>query len=120
MANMPLTPQEGNACDDESLKEVAKIINRKWQVKHLLISLAAQGMALFDDKENGTVIPTRASKVYDVSGAGDTVVAAATLALAAGAGAREAAELANYAAGVVVRQLGTATVSAGELLEAMQ
>jgi len=119
MANVPLTPQQGSASEDESLKQVARIISSKWQVKHLLISLAAQGMALFDDKENGTVIPTRAREVYDVSGAGDTVVAAAALALASGAGAREAAELANYAAGVVVAQLGTATVSAEELLAAM-
>ena len=72
-------------------------------------------MALFDEDGAFTVIPTRAREVYDVSGAGDTVVAAATLALAAGGDARSAAELANHAAGIVVRQLGTATVSAEEV-----
>ena len=119
MAGVPLTAQTGDAANDESLREVAKIIRRKWQVKNLLISLAAQGMALFDESNQCTVIPTRAREVYDVSGAGDTVVAAASLALAAGSDARSAAELANYAAGVVVRQLGTATVSADELREAL-
>ena len=117
MANMPQTPQQGQAADDQSLQQVARIIAQNWEVKHLLISLAAQGMALFDANGSCRVIPTRASEVYDVSGAGDTVVAASTLALAAGADAASAAELANYAAGVVVRKLGTATVSADELRE---
>ena len=109
----------GDAANDKNLQEVAQILGQHWQVKHLLISLAAQGMALFNQDGSSTVIPTRASEVYDVSGAGDTVVATTALAMAAGADARNAAELANYAAGVVVRQLGTATVSAEELREAL-
>ena len=107
MAGVPPTAAHGDAAEDESLKLVADIIMKKWQVKHLLISLAAQGMALYNADGSSMVIPTRAREVYDVSGAGDTVVA--------GCDARSAAELANYAAGVVVKQLGTATVSSDEL-----
>ncbi len=120
MANITATAQCGDAAKDASLQEVARVISSRWQVKHLLISLAAQGMALFNDDNTSMVIPTRAREVYDVSGAGDTVVATAALALAAGADAPSAAELANYAAGIVVRQLGTATVSAAELSEALK
>ena len=120
MAGVPQTPQKGDAAKDESLQHVANIIMNNWQVKHLLISLAAQGMALYNADGSSMVIPTRAREVYDVSGAGDTVVATAALALAAGCDARTAAELANYAAGVVVKQLGTATVSAEELSTALK
>lgn len=119
MAGVPQTAQKGSAEKDESLRNVANLLMQKWQVKHLLISLAAQGMALYNQDGSSMIIPTRAREVYDVSGAGDTVVATAALALAAGCDARSAAELANYAAGVVVRQLGTATVSADELREAL-
>ena len=119
MAGVPQTVQKGDAANDDSLKAVADIIMSKWQVKHLLISLAAQGMALYNEDGSSMIIPTRAREVYDVSGAGDTVVATAALSLAAGCDARSAAELANYAAGVVVRKLGTATVSADELREAI-
>ncbi|MBE6379543.1 MAG: D-glycero-beta-D-manno-heptose-7-phosphate kinase [Lentisphaerae bacterium] len=120
MAGLPATTARGDAAGDKSLQEVARLLGEHWQVKHLLISLAAQGMALFNDDGTSTVIPTRASEVYDVSGAGDTVVATAALAMAAGADAKNSAELANYAAGVVVRKLGTATVSAEELKAALQ
>ena len=119
MANMTATMPHGDASQDKSLQEVARIIGSQWQVKHLLISLAAQGMALFNSDNTCKIIPTRAREVYDVSGAGDTVVATAALALAAGAEASDAAELANYAAGIVVGQLGTATVSAAELEESI-
>ena len=117
MANIPVTPQSGNAAEDQSLRQVAEILCQQWQVKNLLISLASQGMALFKDDGSSVIIPTRAREVYDVSGAGDTVVATTALAMASGADAVQAAELANYAAGVVVRKLGTATVSADELLK---
>ena len=119
MAGIPQTSQKGDAANDESLKVVADVIMKNWQVKHLLISLAAQGMALYNNDGTSMIIPTRAREVYDVSGAGDTVVATAALALSAKSDARNAAELANYAAGVVVKQLGTATVSAEELRAAL-
>ena len=72
-------------------------------------------MALFSRNGGKTVIPTRAREVFDVSGAGDTVVASCMLALAAGATPEEAAEISNYAAGVVVGKVGTSPVSAEEL-----
>jgi D-beta-D-heptose 7-phosphate kinase/D-beta-D-heptose 1-phosphate adenosyltransferase len=64
-------------------------------------------------------VPTRAREVFDVSGAGDTVIATCILTLAAGATPVEAAEVANFAAGVVVGKLGTATCSPAELLAAV-
>jgi len=119
MAGVPWVPPAGNPADDTALRQVAAKLREQWQVKYLLISLAAQGMALFDEDGSFTVIPTRAREVYDVSGAGDTVVAASTLALAAGGDARSAAEIANHAAGIVVGQLGTATVSADEVRQSI-
>ena len=105
---------------DKELREVAEILMDEWEPEYLLISLAAQGMALFRKDAPMIVIPTRAREVFDVSGAGDTVIAAFTLALAAGASGREAAEIANHAAGIVVGKVGTVTVSADELIESFE
>jgi len=102
------------------LREVARKIRGEWAVENLLISLAAQGMALYSGDDELKLIPTRAREVYDVSGAGDTVIAAATLALAAGCAAEIAAEIANHAAGVVVGKLGTVTVSLEELSDSIR
>ena len=105
-----------NAEDDELLKTAAAKLLEAWQPEYLIISLAAQGMALFKQDGSMKVIPTRAREVFDVSGAGDTVIAAFTLALSAGADAEIAAEVANHAAGIVVGKVGTVTVTADELL----
>ena len=112
LAGVPL-PAAGTSLD--MLKTVAEKIRREWQVRYLLISLAEEGMALFQEDNSCKVIPTRAKEVFDVSGAGDTVIAASTLALCVNDDPVQAAEIANYAAGVVVAKLGTATVSAEEL-----
>lgn len=107
------------ATNEERMKElvhVASVIRREWQVKYLLISLAEQGMALFMENDRCSIIPTRAKEVFDVSGAGDTVIAASTLTLAVEDDPVASAEIANYAAGIVVGKLGTATVSSDELL----
>ena len=74
-------------------------------------------MTLFEGNGKTTQIPTVARKVFDVSGAGDTVIATLALALAAGLTARQAAVLANLAAGVVVGEIGTAAVAASRLKE---
>lgn len=103
--------------DDHDLKLVAEKLLEEWRPEHLLISLAAQGMALFRKNAEIVIIPTRAREVYDVSGAGDTVIAAFTLAMTAGATPEEAAEIANHAAGIVVGKVGTVTVSADELIK---
>ena len=76
-------------------------------------------MSLFEDGRV-THIPAAAKEVYDVTGAGDTVIAALGLALASGATRREAAVIANHAAGVVVGKVGTATVNPQELLDALK
>jgi D-beta-D-heptose 7-phosphate kinase/D-beta-D-heptose 1-phosphate adenosyltransferase len=84
--------------------------------KAVLITRGEEGMSLFTSDGAVSHIPTVAREVYDVTGAGDTVLAVMGLALVAGASLEEAAILANHAAGVVVGKLGTATVSCRELL----
>jgi len=82
----------------------------------LAVTLGADGMLLAEDGEIDKIIPTSAQEVFDVSGAGDTVIAALTLGLVAGKDFQSAAEFANLAAGVVVGKVGTATVSPEEIL----
>jgi D-beta-D-heptose 7-phosphate kinase/D-beta-D-heptose 1-phosphate adenosyltransferase len=77
-------------------------------------------MTLFQQNGEVTNIPTMAKEVFDVTGAGDTVISVLTLALAAGASAQEAAMLSNYAAGIVVGEVGTATLKASELEDAVR
>jgi len=103
------------ALEDNALLEVVRILQDKWAPACLLITLGADGMALFRAEAAPLHIPTRAREVYDVSGAGDTVVATFMLALTAGATPDEAAHLANHAAGIVVSKIGTAAVSPEEL-----
>ena len=101
---------------DTALQEVAAKIRREWAPDILLITLGHQGMALYSEKEpRGFVIPTIAREVFDVSGAGDTVISAFTLYHAAGATDREAAVISNQAAGIVVGKAGTATTDPAEL-----
>lgn len=83
----------------------------------MLVTLGEQGMKLFEKGGRVEHIPTVAQEVFDVSGAGDTVIGAFTLALCAGATKLEAAHIANYAAGIVVGKVGTATTDRLELLE---
>ncbi len=103
--------------EDHDIKEIGEVLLEKWQVNSLLITLGEEGMMLFDPPEAPYKIPTRAREVYDVSGAGDTVIAYYTMAIAAGLPAVQAAEIANHAAGVVVGKLGTATLTADELVQ---
>lgn len=102
--------------EDQALRQVGERLLEAWQPRHLLITLGAHGMLLLSGEEAPVHVPTQAREVFDVSGAGDTVIATCLLALAAGAEAREAAELANLAAGVVVAKLGTATCTPNELM----
>ena len=89
-------------------------------VESLLVTLGEQGMYLFEKNKEPFPIPTRAREVYDVSGAGDTVISVFTLALAAGAAKRQAADIANYAAGVVVGKMGAVAVTRDELVNAIK
>jgi len=84
----------------------------------LLITLGEQGMRLFEKGKKPVHIDTRARDVFDVTGAGDTVISVFTLSLTAGATKHQAADLSNYAAGIVVGKMGAVTVTRKELLEA--
>jgi D-beta-D-heptose 7-phosphate kinase/D-beta-D-heptose 1-phosphate adenosyltransferase len=86
--------------------------------EHLLLTLGERGMTLLSADGTSLVVPTTAREVYDVVGAGDTVTAYLAVMLAVGANAREAAIIANFAAGVEVGKLGAQTVSAAEVLDA--
>lgn len=102
---------------DASLVGVARKLMDIWNPEYLLVTLGADGMALFREKSKMVSIPTKAREVFDVSGAGDTVIATFMLALLGGADAVEAAEAANHAAGVVVGKIGTAAVTLPELFQ---
>lgn len=97
-------------------EEICRRIWERHRPRLLVITLGADGMLLSREGKVEKVIPTYAREVFDVSGAGDTVIASLTLALAAGAELDEAAHFANTTAGIVVGKFGTATVSPEEIL----
>ena len=99
-----------------NLKKAAEILLEKVACQAVLITRGEHGMALLEKEKELLCIPTTAREVFDVTGAGDTVIAALALGLAAGASYADAAALANIAAGVVVAKVGTATVSHDEIL----
>ncbi len=105
--------------DEPTLKIAGKLLYDRLGSEALLITRGEHGMSLFE-RGGDTHIPTVAKEVFDVSGAGDTVVGVLALSLAAGAGFKEAAVLANFAAGVVVGKVGTATVTRTELKDAVK
>lgn len=98
------------------LQAVGAELLRRWEVPRVLVTLGEQGMMLFERDSEPHHIPTRAREVYDVSGAGDTVIAVLTLGLVSGLSALEAAEVANLASGIVVGKLGTARLTPEELM----
>lgn len=122
-----MTPNKAEAlklagidCDDSAnfpADEVFSRIREKFEPKHLVVTLGADGMLISTNggKTPGEHIPTVAREVFDVTGAGDTVIAALTLAAAAGVSLCDAARFANTAAGVVVGKMGTATASPDDL-----
>ncbi len=99
----------------DCLDRVADCLMAKWAPRLLIMTLGSQGIYLAPREGPRQLIPTRAREVFDVSGAGDTVIATCLLALAAGASDVEAAEIGNHAAGIVVGKLGTAVCSPAEL-----
>ena len=106
--------------DEQSLTEAGQKLLGSIDCRAALVTRGEEGMTLFtrggSDGDHVTHIPTVAREVYDVTGAGDTVVATLAFALASGASLEEAAVLANHAAGVVVGKVGTASVTRDELL----
>jgi len=105
---------------EDELEDLGQRLVRKLNAQSILITRGEKGMTLFEKGKSPYHIPTRAREVFDVTGAGDTVISALTLALAAGANLRTAAELSNYAAGVVVGKIGTASVTPAELRVALR
>ena len=106
--------------DEEAVIEAAQELLRGLEAEGVLVTRGELGMILVEADGAVHVIPVSdKSEVYDVSGAGDTCVAAVILALAAGVSPEKAAELSNVASGIAVRKLGTATVSAEELRRAL-
>ena len=104
---------------EASLLEVGWGLQKRLAAEAVLVTRGAEGMSLFERGGRYTHLPTVAREVFDVTGAGDTVVSVVALALAAGADFPRACQLANHAAGVVIREVGTATCSPAELLESL-
>lgn len=104
--------------NERDILHAAREIKNTINAEAILITRGEEGMSLYDGY-NLYTIPTRAMEVYDVTGAGDTVIAVATIALAAGANFKEASFLANIGAGIVVAEVGVATVSPLELMKAV-
>lgn len=105
--------------DDNTLHYVLNAIKRKAGCQAVLITRGERGLCLMEGDGNITHMPTFARQVYDVTGAGDTVVGTLGLSLAAGATLGEGAHIANHAAGIVVGRVGTATVTLEELQRVM-
>lgn len=113
-------PRSTGERGERSLEEVGQGLLKRLRSRAVLITLGEEGMALFEKSRPTVKIPTTAREVFDVSGAGDTVIAIFGLGIAVGASLWEAAVLSNLAAGIVVGKLGTATVEPEELKEAIR
>jgi D-glycero-beta-D-manno-heptose-7-phosphate kinase len=120
LADLPDETRNGNPLADKNLMLVAERLLNELRPAVLLITLGELGMLLCQRGQKPFHIPTIAQEVFDVSGAGDTVIAAFTLAIAAGASPIEAAILSNHAAGIVVGKIGTATTTPEELLKSFK
>lgn len=106
--------------DDEGIAEAARLIRDQLGCGSVLITRGERGMMLLEGDGAPVYVGTAAREIYDVTGAGDTVIATLAATLAAGATLTEAATLANHAAGIVVGKVGTATASAAELVESFK
>jgi len=106
--------------NDETLQQAARMIRNRLSCDAVLITRGESGMMLVEGDAAPVYVETAAQEVFDVTGAGDTVIAMLAAALAAGASMTEAAFLANQAAGIVVGKVGTATATAEEVLNSIQ
>lgn len=106
--------------DRATLEQVGQRLLRSLEAENLLITRGEEGMSLFRSHAPTLHIPSVERDVYDVTGAGDTVVSALAIALAAGLAVEDATRLANHAAGRVVRELGTVTTTIEEILESLR
>jgi D-glycero-beta-D-manno-heptose-7-phosphate kinase len=113
-----LTDSEDDS--DAGIARAGRALRQRLGCESVLITRGERGMMLLEGDDGPLYVETRAREVYDVTGAGDTVIATLALTLAAGASLAEAADLANHAAGLVVGKLGTATVGAEELINSLK
>ena len=122
-----ITPNNSEACEmlnveEKNEEDIIKVGKKLLEVLNtpLIITKGEKGIAIFEKNGEITNIPTKAKEVYDIIGAGDTVVATLALALASNATLKEAATLANYAAGITVGKVGTSTVTVEEIKKAIE
>lgn len=123
-----ITPNTGEASsasgipitDASSLHRAGGILLKRLKCDAMVITRGEDGMAVFEPRKRPLLVQTKAREVYDVTGAGDTVIGTMALALGAGGSIRKAAELANHAAGIVVGKVGTATVDQEELINVIK
>jgi rfaE bifunctional protein kinase chain/domain len=101
--------------NDEDISKVGRILLEKLKAKNVLLTLGEDGMAVFKSGKKEKRMPTKAHKVADVSGAGDTVISTLTMAIAAGANVYEACYLANYAGGLVCEEVGIVPIMIDKL-----
>jgi D-beta-D-heptose 7-phosphate kinase/D-beta-D-heptose 1-phosphate adenosyltransferase len=101
--------------DEESLIKAGKLMLSELNCRSVLITQGKDGMTLFESNGEVTHIPTVARKVFDVTGAGDTVISTFSLGLASGMDLKTAAVISNFAAGIVVGEVGTSSVKAEKL-----
>jgi D-beta-D-heptose 7-phosphate kinase/D-beta-D-heptose 1-phosphate adenosyltransferase len=105
---------------DQDFLEGAMKIREMLNCQYVVITRGEEGMTYLDENNKGGHLPTKARDVYDVTGAGDTVISILSLSILAGADIREACELSNYGASVAVSRLGTTAVTYSELLKAVE
>ncbi len=106
--------------DKATLEKAGRILLRRLRCEVLVVTQGEEGMTIFEPHRKIFPVPTMAREVYDVTGAGDTVIASITLAMLSGGNIRNSARLANYAAGIVVGKRGTATVTPEELIKVIR
>jgi len=104
----------------DEIKEAGKIIMERLKCDNVLLTLGSQGMMLFESNGDISSVPTKARNVADVSGAGDTAIATLAAAIAGNANIKEAAELANFASGVVCESPGIVAIQKEELIETVK
>lgn len=106
--------------DDQTIDQAGVMIRQRLGCQSVLITRGEKGMSLYEGDGASWHLPTQARQVYDVTGAGDTVIGTLALALSTGASIKDGAILANHAAGIVVGMVGTATVTPQQLSEALE
>jgi rfaE bifunctional protein kinase chain/domain len=103
----------------ESLQEAAKVIFEQTGTEYIVVTLSEEGMVILSELTH-KLLPVKATEVFDVTGAGDTVLATMAYFIACGLSIEEACELANHAAAIVIRQVGSATTTVDEIIKDMQ